>query len=421
MNRNDALSRRRFLGAAAASPWLTGGLEQVAHLARGPQGSNRSLLVVWLDGGMSHVDTFDGKPEAPSSIRGDLRSVESNVEGVFVSENLPGLKTRMDRVALLRGLAHGDGNHDRGSHLWWTGHRPSPVLTHASLGASVARATRGDDPMPRFVALPSPPQYAGAGYLPAQFGPLILPADPRTAPTTLPGLNGKGGDEDLVGLLDGLDGAPRSRSEKARDAVQAQARRLRSDPGLREHFSLRGVPEKERERYGRHRLGQSVLLAKRLCAAGSRVVVVNDRGWDHHQGIARALTFGYPPKLQALDESLSALLDDLRDSELGERVTVLVASEFGRTPRINPAGGRDHWPRAQCALLAGAGVKQGIAVGRTDPNGEEPIERETSPSEVFATLCSLLELQPGTLHETPDGRPVPLIPRGVEPIAEVLT
>ena len=147
---------------------------------------------------------------------------------------------------------------------------------------------------------------------------------------------------------------------------------------------------------------------------------VQIRGWDTHVGIAKALTFGYPPKLTALDQAVSALLDDIRALELEERVTICVASEFGRTPRLNPAAGRDHWPRAQSVLLAGAGIERGVVVGQTDPRGEEPIEREVSPADLHATLLSALGMDVEHVLHTPDGRPARVVPIGGAPITEAL-
>lgn len=411
---NADFSRRDFLAGLAALPLA----------ARLPAASRDApaLVLVWLDGGMSHVDTFDGKPEASVDVRGDLACVRGAIEGTHLSAHLPGIAQRLATTSLVRSVTHGEGNHDRGTHFLLTGARVSPVLVPPALGAIASLRRPTTDAMPAYVAVPDLPQYAGAGFLSPEHGPFAVGGDPSRPEFAVRDLEPGAGTEataDFLATLDELDGAPRSPSERARDRFVRDARAIGADLSLREAFDLAREPAERRERYGRHRLGQSCLLAARLVQRGARVVLVRDVGWDHHEGIARALTFGYPPKLNALDEAVSALLDDLRDGPLAGRAVVCVASEFGRTPRLNPAGGRDHWPRAQSVLLAGAGVRQGVVVGRTDDRGEEPVERPVSPADVFATLTHLLAIPTEPLR-TPDGRPIRVVAHGAAPIAEVL-
>lgn len=375
----------------------------------------RALIVVWLDGGMSHVDTFDGKPEASLDIRGDLKCVPSKLEGAFVSAHLPKLDAVLDRCVLLRSVTHGEGNHDRGSHLLLTGHRPSPVLVQPSLGSVLAADAAGA--LPPYVVIPDLPQYAGPGFLGATRMPFVIAPD--AAGDLAPRPDSEVCDR-LVTRLDALDGAPRSASEVARDVFRARARALTLDAAARGHFDLSAEKAEVRSRYGRHALGQGCLLARRLVRGGARCVLVRDAGWDHHQALPRALTYGFPPKLQALDEGLSALIEDLDREGLAERTVVMLASEFGRTPRINPLGGRDHWPRAQSVLLFGAGLKRGTIVGSTDARGEEPDSQPVSPAEVHATVLHCLRVPHDRTLRTPDGRPVPVLADAAEPIAKAL-
>jgi hypothetical protein len=411
---STAVDRRTFLRGLAALPFGAA----LPPLRRDAP----ALILVWLDGGMSHIDTFDGKPEAPPDIRGDLASIRGAVDGTFVSAHLPQIAARLDRASLIRSISHGEGNHDRGSHLLLTGSRISPVLVPPALGAVASLRRPSPGALPSYVAIPDAPDFGGAGFLPAEHGPFAVGGDPSRPDfrvrDLLPGAAAER-TAAMLAALDALDGGPRSAGERARDRFVADARAIGLAPELRSVFDLSREPAARRERYGRHRLGQSCLLAARLARAGSRVVVCRDPGWDHHQGIARALTFGYPPKLEALDQAVSALLDDLRDGPLAGRAVVLVASEFGRTPRLNPSGGRDHWPRAQSVLLAGAGVAEGVVVGRTDERGEEPVAEPRSPADLFATLCALCAIPTAPL-ETPDGRPVRLVAEGATAISEVL-
>lgn len=414
------LDRRAFLGRLGALPLLAPTLFTGRRPDGAPPARPRSLILIWLDGGMSHLDTFDCKPEASAEIRGDLGTRRSKVDGVFVSEHLPQLAERLDRCALLRSVSHGEGNHDRGSHLWLTGHRPSPVLVHPALGAVFGHDDGGA--LPAYVAIPSAVEYAGAGFLPGQRGPFAVggdPGQPGFVVRDLSPLPAQARAQALREAVDALDGAPRGRHEQERDRFVAAAKRLSGDAKARGWFDLAAEPAARREAYGRHRLGQSCLLARRLVQGGVRTVVVTDTGWDHHQQIKSALTYGFPPKLQALDSAIAALLDDLRRTGLDESVLVCVASEFGRTPRLNTIGGRDHWPRAQSVLLFGAGIRPGV-VGRTDARGEEPAERPIAPEAVFATLAVALGVDPELTLHTVDGRPVRLIAEGVEPVHEVL-
>lgn len=415
--------RRDFLRGLAALPFAAPGW--ASALAHAPVRRPRSLIVIWLDGGMSHVDTFDGKPEASPEIRGDLAVQKCAVDGVFVSKHLPGLAARLPRCALLRSVTHGEGNHDRGSHLLLTGHRPSPVLVQPALGAVFGHD--GDSVLPPYVAIPAAVDYAGSGFLPATRGPFVVGGDPGRADFAVRDLDGGAAGASPRALdarraldeLDGPHGAPRGAAEIQRDHFVAMANRLSADADAKRWFELAAEPAELRDRYGRHRLGQSCLLARRLVQGGVRTVFVSDIGWDHHVDIAKSLTYGFPPKLRALDEAVSALLDDLRAQQLDESVLVCVASEFGRTPRLNPQGGRDHWPRAQSVLLYGAGIRPAV-VGRTDARGEEPVERAIAPTELFATLVAALGLDPELVLRTPDGRPVRLVADEAAPVPEVL-
>lgn len=409
-------TRRSFLQQFAALPFAVHGLGTIGT----PRRRDRALILIWLDGGMSHLDTFDGKPEASAEIRGDLETMRANVDGVFVSAHLPKLAARMDRCALLRSVTHGEGNHDRGSHLLLTGHRPSPVLVHPALGAVHGHAA--DPVLPPYVAIPSIVEYGGSGFLAATRGPFVVGGDPGRADFAVRDLLADPAHARALRLREGfddLDTAPRGRREAERDRFAAMARRFAADPDARRWFDLAQEPPRLRERYGRHRLGQSCLLARRLVEGGVRTVVVTDTGWDHHQNIRNGLTYGFPPKLDALDAAVAALLDDLRDRALTESVLVCVASEFGRTPRLNPAGGRDHWPRAQSVLLHGAGIRPAI-VGRTDAHGEEPAERPIAPEDVFATLVQALAMDATQMLHSADGRPVRLVAEDAAPVHEAL-
>lgn len=416
------IDRRHFLQRSLAALPILPGLVRAAD-RDGGGGSGRALIILWMDGGMSHLDTFDGKPEASRAIRGDLGTVRTPIDGVFVSEHLARIGALLGEACLIRSITSPEGNHDRGSHFMLTGRKPSPVLAYPSTGALLAHLNEARHGVPPYVAIPDAHPFAKNGFLPAIDAPFEVEGDPARPGFAVPNLATRPGSDRALRLLDTvdrLDGAPRSESEAARDALVRQARRLSLNPENRELFSLQGEPPEVRDRYGRHTFGQSCLLARRLVEGGVGTVFVRDTGWDHHQGIARALTYGFPPKLAALDQAVPALFEDLRGRGLLDRVTVILASEFGRTPRLNPAGGRDHWSRASSVLMFGAGLGRGVVVGRTDARGEEPIEDPVSPRELFATLLHAVGSETSRILRTPDGRPVSLVEDGVAPVEAVL-
>ena len=412
--------RRDFLMTMSALPWLPGLLQGAPLLRK----SNRSLIVLWMDGGMSHIDTFDGKPEARPDIRGELVSRESSLESVFVSEHLPQLAGIMDQCALVRSVTSPEGNHGRGSHYMLTGRRPSPVLEYPSIGSVLTPEKLSDgNPIPSYVAIPDAHPYARQGFLPLTRGPFEVGGDPSKGDFRVRNMAASPQAQRALSLLqtvDALDGKPRSGSEQARDQFLSQARFMSLSPEARELFDLNRETPETRKRYGPKLLGQSTLLARRLVEGGVRTVLVRFKGWDHHESIARAMTYGFPPKLEALDQAVTALHEDLARRGLDERVTVVLASEFGRTPRINPRGGRDHWARASSVLLFGGGLRRGVVVGKTDANGEAPIERPVSPADLFCTVLGALGADLEQVLHTPDGRPVRTVNESAKPIREIL-
>ena len=413
------MNRRHFLTTMAALPWLPGLLPVSAALER----TEKSLILIWLDGGLSHLDSFDGKPEAPPDIRGDLVPKETPMDGVFFSDHLPRMASILPKSCLVRSITSPEGNHDRGSYFMLTGRRLNPVLTYPSFGSVFGHGSLDGNPIPPYVAVPDAHPYAKQGFLPATRAPFEIGGSPGVKGFAVRNLNPSPQAERAMALLkqvDDLDGAPRSEAEAVRDQFLGQARHLSLDPEARALFDVEEEPEPIRQRYGRHQLGQSCLLARRLIEGGVRTVLVRDKGWDHHRGIARELSFGYPPKLTALDQCVSALHEDLERRGMLDRVLVVVASEFGRTPRLNAAAGRDHWPRASSTFLFGAGLKEGVVVGKTDPRGEEPAERPVSPESLFLTILAALGADTTRQFQTPDGRPIRLVEEETEPVGEIL-
>ncbi|MDA0811858.1 MAG: DUF1501 domain-containing protein [Verrucomicrobia bacterium] len=419
------LNRRYFLTMLGGFPLVPSILSAAPLRGKSP----RSLILLWMDGGMSHIDTLDAKPEAPPDIRGDLGTLRASVNGVFVGEHLPRIGAMMKDCALVRSITSPEGNHDRGSHFMLTGRQPSPVLEYPSLGSVLGTfrpesITESSNGLPPYVAIPDAHPYARQGFLPVANAPFELAGDPSNPDFRVKHLQPIAGMDRTLRLLDrldALDAGPQSESEAARDAFLAQGRYLSLNSDVRALFDLGDEKQEVRNRYGRHFFGQSCLLARRLVQGGVRTVMVRYTGWDHHSAITNAMTYGFPPKLPALDEGISALHEDLERRALLDDVLVVLASEFGRTPRINPGGGRDHWSRASSVLLFGAGIQKGSVHGTTDARGEEPASDPVSPQDLYATMMTALGADVSKVLYTPDGRPIRIAPEDARVIPEILS
>jgi len=383
-----------------------------------------SCILIWLDGGPTHLDTFDLKPDAPSEVRGDFRPIDTSANGVQICEHLPRTAQIMHRVALIRSLTHELGNHDTGSHFLLTGHRPNPAIEYPSLGSVIARETGFGRPLPPYVAIPEAVRSARSGYLPGAYSPFSVGGDPSRSDYRVKDLQPPASIRperlnDRRAMVKALDELSRYVEEdpatQSRDAYFQQAYRLVTSPEAKTAFDLSREPTGARDRYGRQRLGTSCLLARRLVEAGSRFVTVVDTGWDTHQQIFKALPDALFPgsgKLPALDRAYSALIEDLHTRGLLDSTLVVLMGEFGRTPKLNSIGGRDHWPRAGFVLLAGGGIRGGQVIGRTDAYGEGPAERPVSPADLGCTLLQALGVDARREYQTPDGRPMAILADG---------
>lgn len=420
MIRRDGGTRREALCMGVLSALglgLPDALQWHAN-AREP-GKLPNCILLWLDGGPSHLDTFDLKPDAPAEVRGEFRPTVTNVVGVQISEHFRRLARHMDKVCLIRSMTSELGEHNFGSHYLLTGYKPSPVLDYPSYGAVVAHTRPQRAVLPSSIAVPHASAQGGCGYLPAACRPFALGGDPSRPDFRVRDLDHPAGfgearlDRRRAFLAD-FDRLSRhveaEAVQKERHAHFEQAYRLLTTPAAKQAFDLAREKPEVRQRYGMHRLGQSCLLARRLVEAGCPFLTVTDNGWDTHQNIYRELkegfVGGYAGRVPKLDEALAALLEDLADRGLLRETLVVVMGEFGRTPKLNTTAGRDHWPRAFSVLLAGAGVRGGQVVGRSDARGESPAERPVTPADLARTIYTLLGIDPERELQTPDGRPV---------------
>lgn len=392
----------------------------LARLSNPTRRSADRCILIYLNGGLSHLDSFDPKPEAPREIRGEYETIATSLDGVRVTAPLTELAQLLHKTALIRSVTSPEGNHDRATHYMLTGWRPSPSVVYPSLGSVTARESGRADALPHYVAIPSGIAYGGgSGYLSAAFEPFELYGDPREADFAVRDLAPAVSSErlarrrrmleDLTTLNPALE---RQLENDARDANVAQAFRLLESKQARAVFDLSGESTATRNRYGRYTIGQSCLLARRLVESGVRFVTVNDPGWDMHTEMYRRLSGMYPGKLPEMDMAVAALIDDLEDRGLLERTLVVVMTDFGRTPKMNSIGGRDHWPRATSILLAGGGIRRGVVHGSTDRFGELPASDAVSPADVAATIYRCLGIDIDTEYRTSRGRPIQILQNG---------
>lgn len=420
--RCDGISRRSLLslGFAGALGWSLTDIAAAAH-PMSPFGIKpaESLILIWLDGGLSHIDSFDPKPNAPSEIRGPFAGINTSINGVQLSEHLPMLAARLNQVTLIRSLTHELGNHDTGGHFVLTGHRANSSLNPPSIGSLIAEQNQGRAGMPTYSAIGRMQDFLGAGYLPQSTRPFaVTPGSSKSG--TLLGPDGLIEDVwarrlSTLSALTKLSGALDGGVVTPGDGATARALGMLTSPSVLSAFQVEKEPAGVRQRYGNGAIGRNLLLARRLTGAGCRVVQVVDTGYDTHVDIHRELPDARFPgsgKLPGLDRGISALLDDLTESGRIDTTVVAVVSEFGRTPKLNASAGRDHWPRAGSVLLAGGPFARGMVFGATDARGESPSESAVSPADIAATLLSAFGIDPGETVRTPDGRPVQRIAGG---------
>lgn len=420
MRRCDGVVRREFLrlGTLGALGLSLADAFRL-RLFASPSQPLKNCILLWLDGGPSHLDTFDLKSNAPAEVRGPFRPRQTRVPGMQICEYFTDLAQHADKFSLIRSMTSDLGEHNFGRHYLLTGYRPSPVLTYASMGSVVAHCRGSESVLPSYIAVPNASPQAGNGFLPASTQPFAIGGDPSRPNFRVRDLETP---RELQGqrmerrrqFLQAFDRLSQEVEENpwqtTRDAQFNQAYRLISSNEARRAFDLQSERAQVRQRYGMHTLGQSCLLARRLVEAGCPFVTVTDNGWDTHQNIYRNLREGFvggrAGKIPKLDQALSTLLGDLSDRNLLEQTLVVVMGEFGRTPKLNTAEGRDHWPRAFSVLLAGGGVPGGRVIGTSDARGEAPAELPVTPADLAKTIFTLLGIDPNRELQTSDGRPV---------------
>lgn len=435
----NGLGRRDFLqigmgavGGLAFSDILA--LRAQAAQARGKVSPDQiNVILVWLDGGPSHYETFDPKPDAPQDIRGEFKSIPTSVPGVHFCETLPLLAKSFKKFSVVRSICHKDPNHGGGNHYLMTG-CPTPVPVgcgafvsfHPSFGSMVSYERGVRNGLPAYMSLPSVSRSGGPNFLGAQHAPFVIGGDPsgksfRVRDVAIPQSISEGRAMGRNELRVSLDRMQRIADKQADDPTvgfdqfYAQGLELVTSPRAQAAFDLSKESEKTRKLYGENDFGQRLLLARRLAEVGVSFSVAYWGGWDHHRSLFKSYKADYAWKL---DQGLNGLITDLEERGMLDSTLVLCLGEFGRTPKINKDGGRDHWPGAMSVLMAGAGIPGGQIVGATDPKGYYASENIYSPEDFAVTLYTKLGIDPHQLLHTSTGRPVHLV-NGGKPIKEL--
>lgn len=427
------LSRRKLIQASVTAGTLGLTLPEILHLRAAQDVARRkdtAVIQFWLGGGISQFESWDPKPEAPKEIRGPWSSIATNLPGVRICELLPKQARLADKYAVIRTVWHTDNKHGGGTTICSTGKKKAGDPSVGSIAARVRGPNRFG--LPPYVQLkpvstlnPAFILNFNAQYLGAAYDPFDIEDSPAADTFSVPNLRMLKGIsldrlESRRELLQQLDGAQRGAEHSARaeslDQFQRAAFEMMTAPRTREAFDISEEDPQLRERYGRHRWGQSALLARRLVEAGVTFVNINTGPssiiWDTHGGGSG--TIGKTQQFNSLhmDGAVSTLIEDLYQRGLNKKVLLVVWGEFGRTPIINDEFGRDHWSTVGSLIVAGGGMRMGQVIGATDAKGAAAIERPVKAQDVIATIYHHLGIPLNTHFETHDGRPVPILDEG---------
>jgi hypothetical protein len=431
MSMNCAGVTRRDCLQLGLGTLLGGGLATALRArepSRSPLARAKACILIWMDGGPTHFETFDPKPDAPEEYRGEFRAIRTAVSGVHFSEHMTRLAKCLDKYAMIRSIRHDQGNHGAGNHYMMTGAPPripvgcgAFVSFHPSMGSVVAHEKPPTAGLPAYFSMPSMARSGGPNFLGARYAPFVVGGDPNSGAfkvrdVVIPeGLTGARFEE-RTDLRSEVDTFRRFTDKAAGDPALAldehykQAYDLVNSKEAQAAFDIGREPTKVREQYGRNSFGQRLLLARRLVEAGVPFVTVYDGGWDHHSDLFDALR----KRLPGWDQSVAGLIGDLEARGLLDETLVIALGEFGRTPKISTLAGqtkpgRDHWSNAMSVLFAGGGTPGGTVVGATDRKGFAAVERVLSPENFVSTVYAKLGIDPGKILYNPQGRPSHLV------------
>jgi len=420
--------RRDFLRIGSLPAFGLGLCQFGNHRLLGSDKSSaKACILIWLDGGPSHLEMFDPKPNAPSEVRGPFRSLKTSTPDFELTELFQRTARLTDQCCLIRSMTSPLGEHNIANHYLLTGYQPTSTLNYPSFGAVVSHLNSTQNDLPDYIALNDYRPTAGAGFLGSQHEPYIVKRNTQTGQLTprdltyYPGLDQERMTRrrEFLQRLENFDqfaqkqGAIGDVNPSSGLSPQLeQAYRMILNPQTRQAFDLAQESPETQARYGDKILGQCCLLARRLVESNVPFITIHNNDWDTHADLVLRLKEGYAGAkvgvglIPTLDQAFSALIEDLKQRDLLDSTLVVVMGEFGRTPKINPTGGRDHWPRVFSVLLAGGGLKKGYVHGSSDRTGESPRDNPVTPADLACTIYKLLGISADTLLTTPDGRPI---------------
>jgi len=386
----------------------------------------KSLIHVYLPGGMAHQESWDPKPYAPLEYRGPFSAINTAVDGLQFGSVMKDMAKVADKITVIHSMTHGEAAHDRGTQNMFTGFKPSPAINYPSFGSIVTHELGSRRSLPPYICIPTLPNpHAGTGYLSPAYGPFGLGSDPaspnfKVRDIALP----EGITENRFlkrrSLLDVIDdsfnAAESSKQLDAMNSFYQDAYSLIASKHARDAFDISQEKNKTMRQYGENTAGMRMLMARRLVEAGVRLVTLTYGGWDHHNNILKSFGDRNGPEL---DKALAALITDLDDRGMLDDTLVMVTSEFGRTPKINANAGRDHWPKVFSAVLAGGGIKRGYVHGASDGTATQPEASPTSPADLAATVYNQLGIDIHKKLMASGGRPIDLVYNG-EVIDDIL-
>lgn len=382
------------------------------------EGTAKSVIFIFLPGGMAQQETFDPKPYAPLEYRGSMRAIPTNVTGIQFGELFAETAKVADKLTIIRSMTHGEAAHERGTHNMFTGYRPNPALSYPSMGSIVSHEFGMRNNLPPYVMIPTQPnEFAGTGYLSSSFAGFSLGADPaqngfRVLDLELPGGVDTARFDRRRKILDVVNQHFREKEKSdsldAVDTFYQRAYSLISSQTAREAFDLEKETPETRDAYGRNQAGARMLLARRLVEAGVRFVTLTYGGWDHHDNIDGAMRGQVPP----FDKAFATLIKDLEQRGLLSSTLVCVTTEFGRTPKINATAGRDHWPKVFSTVMAGGGIKAGQVYGSSNSTASEPEDEPLTVPDWATTLYKCLGITAEKELMAPGNRPIEIVDGG---------
>ena len=393
----------------------------------GKSGSKVNCIMIWLDGGPSHYETFDPKPNAPSEIRGSLGAIATSVPGLQFSEVMPNLAKTADKVTVVRSICHKDPNHGGGNHYMMTGARtPVPVACgasvtfHPSFGSVVSHHRGIQNGLPAYISAPRASRSGGPNFLGGKHAPFVINGNPndktfQVRDVVLPPDISEGRAASRRELRASLDRMLRYHDKLAEDPAitfdqyYQQGIGMVLSPQAQAAFDLHREDEKVRDAYGKNDFGQRLLMARRLVEVGVSWMTVYFGGWDNHTKLFEAYKGEQAKKM---DQGVAALINDLDARGMLENTMVVLLGEFGRTPKVNKDAGRDHWPHAMSVLMAGAGIPRGQVVGATDAKGYHASENVYRPEDFAASLYTKMGIDHAQTLHTNTGRPLQLVNNG---------